>query len=347
MSAGVVMLDVEGTELSARDEQLLAHAQVGGLILFTRNFESIAQLQDLVAAIRRCNPDIIIAVDHEGGRVQRFRSEFSQLPAMQSFLPAYRQSPEPTLAHVQDMGWLMASELLATGIDISFAPVLDVDDHHCAVIANRAFSPNPREVVALAGAFMRGMHEAGMATTGKHFPGHGSVTGDSHLVQPVDNRPWEAIAAHDLVPFAQLAPELDAVMPAHIVFPAVDKQPVGFSARWLQQHLRAELAFDGVIFSDDLSMAGAQSAGDFAARADAALAAGCDMVLVCNNRPAAEQVVTHLAESQTPGSERLQRMRMRKRVHWDDLRQQARWQKIVCNLPELREPQILDNKEAV
>ncbi|MBB3168515.1 beta-N-acetylhexosaminidase [Simiduia aestuariiviva] len=346
MSAGVVMVDVAGVSLSDEDRLLLKHPQVGGLILFSRNYENLSQLMSLVHDIRACNPEILIAVDHEGGRVQRFREEFSPIPAMQSFLKSYRLDPDQTLSHVQDMGWLMAVELLACGIDISFAPVLDVDDNHCAVIADRAFSPDPAEVVALAGAFMRGMHEAGMATTGKHFPGHGSVVGDSHLVQPVDPRPWEAIVSHDLVPFASLHAELDAVMPAHIVFSDVDSLPVGYSARWLKQHLRDELAFDGVIFSDDLSMAGAHSAGDFAQRADAAIAAGCDMVLVCNDRAGAWQVVEHLASLEVPGSKRIGNMRMRRRVHWDDLRQLSRWQQIVSQLPLAPQP-IQQQKELV
>ncbi|UTA49390.1 beta-N-acetylhexosaminidase [Simiduia sp. 21SJ11W-1] len=340
MSAGVVMVDVAGTALSAEDAELLRHPQVGGLILFSRNFENLTQLQALVQAVRECSPDILIAVDHEGGRVQRFRTEFSAIPAMQSFLPDFRKNPQATLSAVRDVGWLMASELLATGIDISFAPVLDVDDHHCKVIADRAFSPEPLEVVQLAGAFMRGMHEAGMATTGKHFPGHGSVTGDSHLVQPVDERSFDEIAAHDLVPFKQLLPQLDAVMPAHIVFPQVDARPVGFSAHWLGRCLRQDMGFEGMIFSDDLSMAGAHSAGDYAARADAALGAGCDMVLVCNDRAGSWQVVKHLEACATAPSVRIASMRMRRRVHWDDLRQMSRWQHLVSGLPGIDAPAV-------
>ncbi|AFU97466.1 beta-N-acetylhexosaminidase [Simiduia agarivorans] len=338
MTVGVVMLDVAGLALTPYDKALLKNPQVGGLILFSRNYRDREQLMALVTSIRACSPDIVIAVDHEGGRVQRFRDGFTRIPAMQSFLPAYRTAPAATLARVRDVGWLMASELLACGIDISFAPVLDVDDHHCQVIADRAFSPDPSEVVVLAGAFMDGMHEAGMATTGKHFPGHGSVTGDSHLVQPIDDRPLAQVTAHDLIPFARLAPKLDAVMPAHIVFSQVDDQPVGFSAHWLKTVLRGQLNFNGVIFSDDLSMAGAESAGSYAARADAALKAGCDMVLVCNQREAAQEVVQHLSELAQPGSERLPAMRARKRCHWQDLHDNPRWQRMAAELsPETME----------
>lgn len=334
MALGVVVMDVEGLTLSAEDERLLAHPQVGGLILFKRNFESIRQLRDLVLAVRQCRPDIVIAVDHEGGRVQRFRTEFSTIPAMQSFLMDFRVDPDATIAEVQDYGWLMASELLACDIDISFAPVLDVDDHKCAVIADRAFSPHPEEVVVLAAAFIRGMHEAGMAVTGKHFPGHGSVSGDSHLLQPVDSRSLPEIEALDLIPFVKLSNQLDAVMPAHIVFPAVDSQPVGFSRIWLKDKLRTEMGFQGVIFSDDLSMVGAHSVGDFNQRADAALAAGCDMVLVCNNRQAVLQIISHLTDTGQPASTRIGRMRMRNRVHWMDLHQDPRWQRLVVGLPQ-------------
>ncbi|MDN3639570.1 beta-N-acetylhexosaminidase [Simiduia curdlanivorans] len=333
MALGVVMVDIEGRSLNDEDRQLLAHPQVGGVILFTRNFESLAQLQQLVLSIRECKPNIIIAVDHEGGRVQRFREGFSRIPAMQSFLASFRRDAESTLEEVRQIGWLMASELLACDIDISFAPVLDVDENNCKIIANRSFSPRPDEVVVLAGAFIRGMHEAGMAVTGKHYPGHGSVTGDSHLVQPVDHRPLAQIQHHDLIPFTQLIDQLDALMPAHIVFPEVDHLPVGFSSKWLQEKLRQQLQFDGVIFSDDLSMAGAESAGDFTARAELALAAGCDMVLVCNDRAAALQVVEHLAKQSVLPNKRISRMRMRKRVHWDDLRRDARWQQVVSLLP--------------
>lgn len=335
MAPGAVMLDVGGLALTEAEEKLLTHPQVGGVILFSRNYQDLDQLLALVAGIRQVRPEIIIAVDHEGGRVQRFRQGFARIPPMQSFLADYRKAPAETLARVKDTGWLMASEVLACGIDISFAPVLDVDDHHCAVIADRAFSPDPDEVSVLAAAFIAGMHEAGMAVTGKHFPGHGSVTGDSHLEQPLDNRSFAEIEAHDLKPFRQLAPQLDAVMPAHIVFSRVDPLPVGFSARWLNDILRTRLAFDGVIFSDDLSMAGAESAGSYAQRADAALAAGCDMVLVCNNSAAALAVVEHLQASGVGPVSRLARMRMRKQVHWDDLRQSSRWQHLVAPLVEV------------
>ena len=287
MALGSVMIDIEGIALTEDDRQLLQHPSVGGVIYFSRNYQSPAQISALSADIRQCRPDILIAVDQEGGRVQRFKAGFTRLPAMQRFLPLFHKNADAALSLVENCGWLMAVELLAVGVDFSFAPVLDVDDNFCKVIADRSFSSDPDEVSALAGAFMRGMNDAGMATTGKHFPGHGSVAGDSHAVSPTDNRTLDEIHSKDLIPFKALLPSLNAVMPAHIIFPQLDSLPVGFSPYWLQTQLRNELHFDGVIFSDDLTMEGAAVAGNYGERAIAALSAGCDMVLVCNNRKGA------------------------------------------------------------
>lgn len=296
MALGPVMMDIEGTTLTEEDRALLKHPLVGGVIYFSRNFVSAQQITQLSADIRRERPDILIAVDQEGGRVQRFKEGFTRLPAMQQFLPLYRKNTTAALNIVRHCGWLMAAELIAVGVDFSFAPVLDVDDHHCAVIGDRSFSPEPNEVAILAGEFMQGMGSAGMAATGKHFPGHGSVVGDSHQVLPKDERVWAAIEAHDLIPFKALMPNLQAVMPAHIVFSQIDDQPVGFSRYWLNTILRQQLGFDGVIFSDDLSMEGAAFAGDYGNRAKAALNAGCDMTLVCNHRAGVKAVLDVLSQ---------------------------------------------------
>lgn len=318
MSLGPVMIDIEGTSLTDADKALLRDPLVGGLIYFARNFESAEQISQLSASIRHERPDILIAVDQEGGRVQRFKEGFTRLPAMQQFLPLYLQDPQATLALVKDTGWLMAAELLAVGVDFSFAPVLDVDDKRCKVIADRSFSPLPAQVSVLAGAFISGMHEAGMATTGKHFPGHGSVVGDSHQVLPVDERTFDDIRRHDLIPFKALMPSLNAVMPAHIVFSQMDTKPVGFSSFWLQDILRKELGFNGVIFSDDLTMEGAAFAGGYGDRALAALGAGCDMALVCNSRQGVEEVITalsqHTFEQDSSSAARLGAMAATK--HW-------------------------------
>jgi beta-N-acetylhexosaminidase len=292
------MIDIEGMTLTQEDRELLKHPSVGGVIYFSRNFESAQQIAQLSADIRQERSDILIAVDQEGGRVQRFKQGFTRLPAMQQFLPLYRKNTQAALNIVNHCGWLMAAEFLAVGVDFSFAPVLDVDDKHCSVIADRSFSPDPLEVAALAGEFMRGMKGAGMATTGKHFPGHGSVEGDSHHVLPRDERDFQTIEAHDLIPFKRLLPDLQAVMPAHIIFSRMDDQPVGFSRYWLQTILRQQLGFEGVIFSDDLSMEGAAFAGGYGERAKAALHAGCDMVLVCNHRAGVHTVVDTLSQDE-------------------------------------------------
>ena len=314
MHAGIgpLMLDVEGLSLNDEDKQMLSSSMVGGLILFTRNFESKQQLTKLIRQIRAVSPHCIIAVDHEGGRVQRFKREFTHIPPMALLGQLYAASQSQKVVDwSEDLGYLLATELLEIDIDISFAPVLDCDYGISSVIGDRAFSADLDTLVLLAKAFMRGMHQAGMATTGKHFPGHGGVEADSHVAIPVDARPYEEISSHDMQAFGASAEQLlDAVMPAHVIYPDVDDAPAGFSKRWLQDILRTELNFDGVIFSDDLSMEGASVAGDYPSRCDAALAAGCDMVLVCNDRTAARSVLAHLESKQAdiPNNLRLQRM---------------------------------------
>jgi beta-N-acetylhexosaminidase len=315
---GQLMLDIQGLDLSTEDADLLAHPQVGGLILFSRNFRSIDQLGALIAQVRALKPQCLIAVDHEGGRVQRFRSPFTHIPAMARLGEQYRQAPEQALVTARQWGWLMASELRVLDVDFSFAPVLDRDCGVSDVIGDRAFAAATDAIVALAGAFVSGMHRAGMAATGKHFPGHGAVREDSHHELPVDPRTAAEIRTGDMGVFAQLiAQGLDAIMPAHVVYPAIDTQPAGFSSVWLQQILRQELGFDGCIFSDDLSMAGAAGVGSFAERAQAALAAGCDMILVCNHRPGALEVLDYLSQHGRTEAlrvqDRLQAMRGRSR----------------------------------
>lgn len=316
---GSLMLDIGGTWLTAEDRQLLRQPQVGGLILFARNIDHPRQVLDLCRAVRAERPDLLIAVDQEGGRVQRLRQGFVRLPAMREF------------AHHPDAvelawacGWLMATEVLAAGLDFSFAPVLDLDHQRSAVIGARAFEAAPERAAELAGAFIGGMHAAGMPATGKHFPGHGWAEADSHVAIPHDERSLEEIRQCDLLPFRRLASTLDAVMPAHVIYPQVDSQPAGFSQRWLQEVLRGELGFSGVIFSDDLSMAGAHVAGDAAARIEAALSAGCDMGLVCNNRAAAELAVSALQRLAVKPSPRLARMRACS-VIAQDYKQSPRW----------------------
>ncbi len=321
---GSLMLDVAGAWLTAEDRQLLRQPEVGGLILFARNIEEPRQVQALCRAIRQIRPDLLLAVDQEGGRVQRLRQGFVRLPAMGRFAGL-----ENALPLAEACGWLMASEVLAVGLDFSFAPVLDLDYQRSVVIGARAFAGNPALATALAGAFIHGMHAAGMAATGKHFPGHGWAEADSHVAIPVDERDLPALQARDMQPFVRLASQLQAVMPAHVIYPAVDARPAGFSRRWLQDILRGQLGFSGVIFSDDLSMAGAHVAGDAAERIEAALQAGCDMGLVCNDRAAAELALGRLQQLGVRAPARLSGMRARSRPDLYGYRQQPRWQQAL------------------
>jgi beta-N-acetylhexosaminidase len=300
------MLDLESTSISSKEKKQLLHPGIGGVILFSRNYESTSQLLHLTESIKAINPNIIIAVDHEGGRVQRFRSSFSSIPPMACFEASFEVDPKQTLDDCEKIGWLLAAELLVHHIDISFTPVLDRNYGRSSVIGDRAFSSHNHTISALATSLMKGMHKAGMAATGKHFPGHGAVIEDSHLDLPVDHRSLETILEQDVPPFKNLIDQgLDAIMPAHILFDKVDNSPAGFSSFWLQSQLRNALGFDGVIFSDDLNMAGAQIAGDFSERAEAAFSAGCDMVLVCNNPKGAAEVLGLIEKNEIAGSNKL------------------------------------------
>lgn len=295
---GPIMLDLIGTELSSEERNVLQHPLVGGVILFTRNYQSPEQITALCQAIRQARSwPILIAVDHEGGRVQRFREGFTLLPSMGSLGQLYEKSPLEALKLAESCGKTLAAELMAVGIDLSFAPVLDLNRGICPAIGDRAFAEQPAVVVKLAKALMHGMHTVGMAATGKHFPGHGAVNVDSHLGMPTDTRGFAEIQQADLIPFVELIQAgIDAIMPAHILFPAIDNQPVGFSRHWLHDILRQQLQFSGAIFSDDLNMAGAAIAGDYADRAAAALEAGCDLALICNNRSGAIQILDRLPQ---------------------------------------------------
>ncbi len=282
---GPVMADVHAFVLTDEEKQRLLDPAVGGVILFRRNFDNVAQLKALVADIKALRtPELIIAVDHEGGRVQRFIDGFTRLPAMNVLGEIWdEQGAEAAKAEAEQVGWVLANELSACGIDLSFTPVLDLNWGQCAVIGNRSFHQSAEIVSELALALQKGLNRGGMKTCGKHFPGHGFVEGDSHHVLPQDERSRAELEAADIVPFRKLAEAgMAAVMPAHVVYPQVDAQPAGFSRVWLQQILRDDIGFDGVIFSDDLTMEGACGVGGIQARAQVSFDAGCDIVLVCN-----------------------------------------------------------------
>ncbi len=295
-SFGSLVMDLQGTTLQPEERELLAHPLVGGVILFTRNFESLQQLKALTQSIRAVKEKpLLIMVDQEGGRVQRFRQDFTRLPKASDYQGRAKNNLPLALQLAKTGAWLMASELLAAGVDLSLAPILDLNKGVSAVIGDRAFGSTPEEVKRLASAFIEGMKEAGMSATGKHFPGHGSVAPDSHLELPVDERSWEQIEQDDLQPFMHFIQDnISALMTAHIVFPQVDAMPVSFSRHWLQEILRHRLQFKGVVMSDDLDMKGADSMGDYADRMKAAFTAGCDIILLCNNRPAVIQVLDRL-----------------------------------------------------
>ena len=335
MAYGRLMLDLAGTELTAGEQQILQSSQVGGVILFARNIQSREQVTALNAQIRQASANLLIAVDQEGGRVQRLRDGFTPLPPMQLLADSVVQNPEVGVQLVRDTGWLMASEVLACGFDISFAPVLDVDRDTSSIIGDRAFSDQPEMVITLAQAFIEGMNEAGMAATGKHFPGHGGIVADSHLEAPVDHRSWQQLLDHDLKPFVALSKQLAGVMPAHITFPAVDPDSVGFSGFWLQQVLRQQLSFDGVIFSDDLSMKGADVAGGYIDKAQLALNAGCDMILVCNCPEGAREVLQMMEHRSLAGSDRIASMGATKSVDWDKLCADSRRTRVVQQLKDI------------
>ncbi|PUA20809.1 beta-N-acetylhexosaminidase [Glaciimonas sp. PCH181] len=288
------MLDVVGTTLTDEDIRRIQHPLTGGIILFTRNFQDRAQLTALTAAIRAARPNILIAVDHEGGRVQRFRTDgFTRLPAMRLLGNLWDSDVLASTKAATAVGFVLAMELRACGIDLSFTPVLDLDFGGSTVIGERAFHRDPRVVTLLAKSLSHGLKLAGMANCGKHFPGHGFVEGDSHLSIPLDLRTLQQIMDEDVKPYDWLGMSLSAVMPAHVIYPEVDKHSAGFSKKWLTI-LREEIGFNGVIFSDDLSMAGASSAGTVLDGANAALAAGCDVVMICNSPDKADQLLSGL-----------------------------------------------------
>lgn len=302
MTLGPLMVDVLGLELSETERDILRHPLVGGVILFSRNYDSPEQVAALTASIRALrDPHLLIAVDHEGGRVQRFRKGFTRLPPIGALGKHYMQHPQQTLERAETTGWLMAVELRAVGVDFSFAPVLDLDYGVSEIIGDRAFHRDPQAVSAMAKAYIQGMKRAYMPAVGKHFPGHGAVEVDSHLGLPVDSRHFEDMIQADILPFAQLCKQdLAGIMPAHIVYEQSDSLPAGFSPFWIKEILRDRLGFQGAVLSDDLSMEGAAIMGDSLARAEAALSAGCDMVLVCNKPESVVQVIDGLKLQDDP-----------------------------------------------
>ncbi|MCF6217172.1 MAG: beta-N-acetylhexosaminidase [Gammaproteobacteria bacterium] len=340
MSLGPLMLDLQGVELTAEEREILQNPLVGGVILFSRNYESPEQLTALISEIHTLRkPKLLVAVDHEGGRVQRFRSGFSRLPAVSQIGVNYKERPRYAKELAETAGWLMAAELRAVGVDFSFAPVLDLDYGQSEVVGDRAWHRDPQAVAELSHAYMTGMQSAGMAATGKHFPGHGWVSGDSHTAMPVDERRYEDIYPDDILPFERMINYgMAAIMPAHVIYSRCDEQPAGFSPFWLQEVLRRRLNFQGVIFSDDLSMAAAGAGGGFVERAEKALDAGCDMLLVCNDRSAVLEILQGLKDRNDAASHsRLARMHGRHRVTRVELLRDPAWEQAVMVMDRLHD----------
>jgi len=327
------MVDIAGTQLTDEEKDILSHPLVGGVILFTRNYESREQIENLVGNIKRLRkPSLLVSVDHEGGRVQRFRAGFTELPPVANLGKILDHDPKTAKQLAETTGWLMAIELLAIGVDFSFAPVLDLDRGISTVIGDRSFHGDPQKVTELASSYIAGMHRAGMNSCGKHFPGHGAVVADSHVDFPVDNRSFDEISKEDLTPFARMIHfGLGAIMPAHVIYANVNERPAGFSEFWIQEVLRKRLGFRGAVITDDLSMKAASTVGDFESRARLALEAGCDLALVCNDRDAALAVIDGLGGyKNSPVSQmRISRMHGRHFLRWSRLIQDSHWKQAV------------------
>lgn len=331
------MVDVGGTSLSAEESEMLMHPMVGGVILFSRNYESVEQARALIQSIHALrSPRLLVAVDQEGGRVQRFRDELLRLPPVSRLGELYDKNKAHARHCAQTTGWLMASELLALGVDLSFAPVLDLDYGVSTVIGDRAFHRHPEVVADLAHSYTIGMRQAGMSATGKHFPGHGAVTADSHTHLPVDHRPYVDFVNEDMLPFERMINfDIAALMMAHVIYDQVDSVPASFSRHWIKNVLRAQLGFQGAIFSDDLTMVAAHSMGSYSERAQRALQAGCDMVLVCNSPEGRNEVLDNCASLDNPASHaRLVRMHGKHKLSWEQLRQMPEWSQAVALVKE-------------
>jgi beta-N-acetylhexosaminidase len=331
------MVDIAGTELTPEDIRVLSHPLVGSVILFSRNYRDVAQVSSLTAAIRAVrSPALLVAVDHEGGRVQRFRDGFTRLPPVRTLGRRYDEDHREGLSLARAAGWLMASELRAVGVDFSFAPCVDLDHGVSEIIGDRAFHRDPDAVAALAVAYMSGMREAGIAAVAKHFPGHGAVIADSHVALPIDRRKFVDLEA-DIRPYRLLIENnLAGVMGAHVVFPAVDPLPASLSKRWISGVLRGEMGFHGCVFADDLSMAGAAAFGGVIERAELAFAAGCDVLPICNDRQAVKSVLDHFGpDLGSPASQaRVVRMRARGEAP-TNLGADRQWQQTITLIASL------------
>ncbi len=319
-----LMIDLDSYSLSGDEIDLLSNHVVGGVILFSRNVKSRSQLSALCEEIKSINPELLIAVDQEGGRVQRLERGYTNLPSMNQLAGYCSEDNFANISFAQDIGWLMASEVIASGLDISFAPVLDLDLQRSSIIGDRSFGDSPERVIEIASLFIEGMNEAGMQAVGKHFPGHGGIHADSHLELVEDFRGLEELENHDLLPFNALKDKLGGIMTAHISFPKIDINIATFSKFWLLEMLRNTIHFDGMIFSDDLSMKGADSAETTSKKLKQALGAGCNIILICNDRPAVLEALNFMQEYSIQSTGNLDALKAAQSVSWDDLERDPR-----------------------
>jgi len=330
---GRLMVDINGKNLSEEDKLIISNKHVGGLILFSRNFESFKQLKNLITEINSIKENIVIAVDQEGGRVQRFKSEFSLIPSMQEISLYAKENNDMEI--FTDLAWLISSELIAAGVDINFAPVLDVDEKTSSIIGDRAFSNNVSEVISYTSKYIDGMHDAGMRSTGKHFPGHGNVYEDSHLQLPIDDRSIEDLIDSDIKPYIELKDKLDIVMCGHILFPEIDGNIPSFSSTWIQDILKKEINYQGLIISDDLSMKGA-AGENCSIKIRDSFQAGCDMAIICNNRNEVKKVLSYLDDIKIEPINNISNMKKTRDVDWDKLQSNQRAMKIKDKLNKIR-----------
>lgn len=296
MTKGVILTDIESSTITPEDKEVIEHPAIFGILLFAKNYENPEQLRALTRQLHEIKPNLVISVDQEGGRVQRFREGFSDLKSMSEWGKLYNTQPEVALKGLQEQTKTMVTELQRYGVQVSLAPVLDVDYQKSEVIGERSFHQDPEIVSVLAQCVVETMHNCNMPVIGKHFPGHGWVVADSHLDLPIDDRPWEVIWNQDMLPYRKLLNSLDSIMPAHIIYTDVDDKPVGFSRKWIQEILREKMNYQGLIVTDDLSMAGAAGIGDYPDRANLALEAGCDILTLCNNREGLLQVIDNIGK---------------------------------------------------
>ena len=313
---GRLMIDIDGFNLSNEDESLLSSKHIGGLILFSRNFDSYDQLYNLIKEVHLIKENIIIAVDQEGGRVQRFEKEFTKIPSMQEVSLFAKENEDQDF--IKDLAWLISSELIAVGIDINFAPVLDINRNISTIIGDRSFSDDIQEVINNASDYIDGMHEAGMKSSGKHFPGHGNVIEDSHLDLPKDERELHELMNEDIKPYIELKDKIDVIMCAHILFSKVDNKIPSFSDTWINNILRNKLNYKGLIFSDDLSMLGSGN-DSVINKVKMSLDAGCDMLIICNDRSGVKDAVKYLDENEFEQISRFSELKSTKKINWNDL----------------------------